>query len=88
MDKIRAMECSLRCFGFGLISLVPLVGVPAALIALYFFMQGHATAANEWNPAESYLQGGRFLALTGLLITLLTVLVVTAIIFAKLADNG
>ncbi len=82
------MECSLRCFVFGLISLVPVLGVPAALIALYLFTQGHTAAVDEWNPAERYLQGGRFFALTGLLVTLLTLLVVTAVVLAQVADNG
>ena len=34
-DKVRVIEQSLRCFAFGLLGLIPLLGLPFAVLAVF-----------------------------------------------------
>jgi hypothetical protein len=88
MDRIGVMKDSLRCFGFGLASLIPVLGVPMALLALYFFVRARTTAGEEWNAAEPYLKGGRALACAGLVLTLLLLSLATVVVLIKIAANS
>jgi hypothetical protein len=70
MNRIQGMEASLSCFVLGLVSLVPVLGLPAAIFSIFRFAQGRAAMRNEWNPAEAYLYTGLALAGIGLLANL------------------
>jgi len=65
MDLIQAVNRSFRCFVFGLLSFIPLLGLAMGLIA---WIHGHAVLrrrGNQWNPAQPYLRWGRVLGLLG-----------------------
>ena len=65
MNKIQAINRSLRCFVFGLLALIPVLGLAMGVIA---WMHGHAVMrgrGNQWNPAQRYLLWGRALGLAG-----------------------
>ena len=71
MDKVRVIEGSLRCFVAGCLSLVPLLGIFPAMVAIYSFHAVRRQAGAEWNPARGYLLWGVTLAWGGLAMTLI-----------------
>ena len=77
-DKVRVIEQSLRCFVFGLLSLIPLLGLPFAILAVVRHRDAWSQADREWNPAKAYLVWGLGLAWLGGLISLgaLTIFVI------------
>ena len=69
-DKVRVIEQSLRCFAFGLLSLIPLLGLPFAILAVVRQVNAMPQSDQEWNPAKPYLVWGFGLAWLGGLISL------------------
>ena len=69
-DKVRVIEESLRCFVFGLLSLIPLLGLPFAILAVVRHLNAWSQGDGEWNPAKAYLVWGFSLAWLGGLISL------------------
>jgi hypothetical protein len=69
-DKIRVIEQSLASFVFGLLSLIPLLGLPFAVLAVVRQLNAWSQAGQEWNPAKPYLLWGFGLAWLGGLISL------------------
>ena len=69
-DKVRVIEQSLRCFAFGLLSLIPLLGLPFAILAVVRHRNARSQGDREWNPAKPYLVWGFRLAWLGGLISL------------------
>ena len=72
-DKVQVIERSLSCFAFGIIGLLPVIGVPFAVIALGNFAQVKRRKGSLWNPAERYLRTGSCCATAGLGLSLLIV---------------
>jgi len=69
-DRIRLIERSLRCFVYGLLSLIPLVGLGLAVLAIRLHSLTWAESGGDWNPAKRYLLGGFCLAWLGTLLSL------------------
>ena len=69
-DKIRVIEQSLASFVFGLLSLIPLLGLPFAILAVVRHLKAWSQGGQEWNPAKPYLLWGFGLAWLGGLISL------------------
>ena len=69
MDRIEIIERSLRCFGFGIASLIPVFGIPMAVLAIAQYRTVVLGRRQEWNPADRYLMAGFLLAGAGLLIS-------------------
>ena len=78
MNKIQTIELSLRTFRLGVISLVPLIGLPFGVLALHASRRCRATALGEWNPAAGYLAWGIRLACFGIVVSSLCFLVTLA----------
>lgn len=72
MNRIESIEGSLRCFVFGWLALIPVLGMGLAVIAMGNFFRVRAAAAEDWNPASRYLNWGFTLAGIGLFISLVT----------------
>jgi hypothetical protein len=72
-DKVQVIERSLRCFACGVVGLLPVIGVPFAVIALSNFAQVKHRKGPIWNPAGRYLGIGSLCATAGLGLTLLIV---------------
>jgi len=68
--RISLMERSLRCFVFGLLSLIPLIGLGPALLAIGLHFRIWSETADAWNPAKRYLVMGFCLAWFGILLSL------------------
>jgi hypothetical protein len=81
------IERSLRCFVFGLLALIPVMGLPMSLLAWW---HGHAVRraqAGGWNPAQRYVAWGCSLAWWGFVVTfVLFPLLLLAIANAELAE--
>ena len=82
-DKVRVIEQSLRCFVFGLLSLIPLLGLPFAILAVARHLNAWSRGEREWNPAKPYLVWGFGLAWLGGLISL-GALVIIVVALTKL----
>ena len=64
---VEVINASLRCFWLGCLGLMPVVGVPFALIATIRAVQLNRRYRDEWNPAKHYLEWGARLACAGLI---------------------
>ena len=65
MDLIQAANRSMRCFVFGLLSFIPILGLAMAAIAWIHGWTVLRRRGTEWNPALPYLRWGRVLGLIG-----------------------
>lgn len=72
-SKSRMLEGSLRCFTLGCVGLIPLLGLPAALLAMLEYRSVILRKEYPWNAARVYLIWGGTLGGIGLLISLLSV---------------
>jgi hypothetical protein len=79
MTKIEMMERSLRCFAFGLLGLLPVIGIPMAVISLVNYRRVIRGRGNQWNPAHRYLFWGGLCARMGLALFLVTPVVLVVI---------
>jgi hypothetical protein len=68
-QRIHLIESSLRCFLYGTLSLIPLLGLGFAVLALRLHFRTWAETADGWNPAGRYLRAGFCLAWIGALIS-------------------
>lgn len=87
-DKVQVIERSLRCFAFGITGLLPVIGVPFAVIALNNFTQVKRHKGSIWNPAGRYLGTGALCATAGLGLSLLIVSAIAIQILLSPASLG
>lgn len=64
-EKIKMIKASLRCFSFGLLGLLPLIGSPFAVAALVTSGKVRARQKTLWNPARPYWMIGLICAAIG-----------------------
>lgn len=69
VERIALVKLSLRCFGYSLAGLVPLLGIPFALAAMRHCRKA-STLSADWNPAAPYLRAARRIAPLTFLISL------------------
>ena len=53
MDKVEVIQRSLRCFTLGLFGILPVLGIPFAVMALSNYFQVKRIAGAHWNPAQA-----------------------------------
>jgi hypothetical protein len=58
ISKVEMIERSLRCFQFGLLSLIPILGIPFAIVALAEYGRIKRRRGATWNPAKKQLFWG------------------------------
>ncbi len=88
LTKIELIQGSIRCFVLGLIGLVPLFGIPAAIWAVCQYHRVKRRQGDQWNPAQRYLIWGQVCAFLGVTLLLLLVAFVVVPIFLKAYLNG
>jgi len=54
MTRIEMIEHSLRCFVYGLISLLPVIGLPMAVLSTAQYRRVQRGQGEMWNPAHRY----------------------------------
>jgi ABC-type phosphate transport system permease subunit len=85
MDKVEVIQLSLRCFTMGLIGLLPVLGIPFAIVALSNYFHVNRLVGTQWNPAQTYLTWGLATALCGLFLTVVIAGVFGSMIYLNLA---
>jgi hypothetical protein len=80
--KIRMIKASLRCFVFGLLALLPVIGIPFGIAALILTGRVRAGQKRFWNPARPYWVCGNFCAFLGTIFWTLAIVLV----IGRLAD--
>lgn len=63
--KIQMMKLSIRCLVFGLLGLLPLVGLPFGFTALWISGQVREAERDYWNAAKPYRLAGVVCAAVG-----------------------
>ena len=83
--KIRMLKSSMRCFVFGLLGLIPLIGLPFALSALWISGRVRVREKQLWNAARPYRIWGLVCAAVGtiLLTGVLAIIVAHALMIAQ-----
>lgn len=66
-DKIVMLKGSMRCFAFGLLGLLPGLGLPFAMLALWNAIRVRALEREYWNAAKPYRIWGVILAVLGII---------------------
>ncbi len=56
--KIEMLNSSMQCFVFGMLGLIPVIGLPFALAALWISGRVRAKEKQMWNAARSYRTWG------------------------------
>jgi hypothetical protein len=79
MSKIEMIEHSLRCFKFGLIGLLPIVGIPLAVLSTVEYLRVRRGRGEMWNPAQRYFFWGGVCSRMSLALYLVIPVVVTII---------
>ncbi len=68
VTKLKMMKQSIRCLVFGLLGLLPLIGVPFALAALWASYRARRLEREFWNPAKPHRVIGLVSAAFGALV--------------------
>jgi hypothetical protein len=63
--KIRMLKSSFRCFVFGVLGLLPVIGLPFAIAALVVSARVRAGQKKFWNAARPYWIWGEACAAVG-----------------------
>ena len=79
-ERIRLIERSLRCFVYGWLSLIPVIGLVAAFTAIRLHFAPASSTGDEWNPAGCYLKAGCWLARIGILISIAVLALVVMVV--------
>jgi hypothetical protein len=84
-DKIKMLKGSLRCFVFGLLGLIPVIGLPFALAALWISGRVRGKEKLFWNAARPYRIWGVVCAAAGTILWtgILAIVVARALMFAQ-----
>ena len=69
MDLTTAIRKSLAAFVWGIVGVLPVIGLIPAVCALGHWWAVRSGYRNQWNPASTYLMAGGALAFLGLLST-------------------
>ncbi len=83
--KIKLLNSSLRCFTYGLLGWLPLIGLPFALAALWLGGRVRVKEKQLWNAARPYRIWGVILATVG---TLFWFLVAILIMWNSIDSGG
>jgi hypothetical protein len=63
--KIKMLNRSMRCFVFGMLGLIPVIGLPFALAALWISGRVRLAEKQMWNAAQPYRIWGVVCAAVG-----------------------
>jgi hypothetical protein len=84
-EKLNIMQASIRCLVFGLLGLLPIIGLPFGLAALWVSRRIRRQESQVWNAAKPYRQIG---AVCGSLGTILSSGLLVAVIGRILITVG
>lgn len=79
MVKIEMIELSARCFFLGLLSLLPVIGLPMLVLALRHHRRVCQIRNGHWNPAHRQLHWGVVCARMGVVLLALEITAAAAV---------
>ncbi|HEV2318754.1 MAG TPA: hypothetical protein VGV18_03330 [Verrucomicrobiae bacterium] len=85
LAKIVMLKGSMRCFVFGLMGLVPFIGLPFAFVSLWLSGVVRQREKQYWNAAKPYRICGIIAAATGALVT---VIIAALIGYSAVTSSG
>ncbi|MGB8369877.1 MAG: hypothetical protein ACLPYZ_17265 [Limisphaerales bacterium] len=83
--KIKMLNSSMQCFVFGLLGLIPVIGLLFTIVALWLSGRVRVKEKQMWNAARSYRIGGVVCAAGG---TIFWGFILTIIIYQAATDGG
>jgi hypothetical protein len=83
--KIQMLQSSLRCFILGLLGLLPAIGIPFAIAALWISGRVRVQEKQMWNAAQPYRIWGIVCAAGG---TIFWGFILTIIIYQAVTDSS
>jgi len=83
--KIQMLNGSMRCFVFGLLGLIPVIGLPFAIAALWISGRVRVKEKQMWNAARFYRIWGVVCAAGG---TIFWSFILTLIIYQAATGSG
>ena len=83
--KIQMIKSSIKCFAFGLLGLLPVIGLPFALAALWISGQVGVKENQFWNAARPYRIWGVVCAAAG---TILWGFILMLIIYSMASNSN
>lgn len=86
MTRIELIHGSVSCFVLGLFSLLPVIGLPFAMVALARGWSIRRRSRGLWNPAERYLKWSGNCASWGAALS--TITAITLGLLVALASKG
>lgn len=86
-QRIAVIEDSLRCFTYGWLSCLPVIGVAWLYPAVRRFVQARRRKA-EWNPAQGYLAAGLALVSLAMVVLLLQLWVLLCVFGSDFGLGG
>ena len=86
LAKITMLKGSLRCFAYGLLGLLPVIGIPFAIAALWRAGKVRSLEKQFWNAAGPYRTWGIICAATGLVFWFAVAALITY--NAAVSNNG
>ena len=86
--KIKMMEASLRCLSFGLLGLLPVIGLPFALAAAWQSGVARAGEKQHWNPARKLRLVGLACAIVGALMWTGVIVLMIWQVYSRPSYNG
>ena len=79
--KIQMLKGSMRCFAFGMLGLLPVIGLPFALAALWISGRVRVKEKQLWNAARPYRIWGVVCAAVGTIFVDGFILIIYALAF-------
>jgi hypothetical protein len=67
-QKLKMIKASIRCLWFGMLGLLPLIGVPFAMAGLWSSWSARKLEKELWNPAKPHRVIGLICASIGALV--------------------
>jgi hypothetical protein len=86
VSRTEVINKSLHCFVLGLIGLVPLLGIPAGVLAISTFRRVTLGKGEGWNPARRYLILGFCLGAGGLLLSFVVAMLLAISLIKAILD--
>jgi hypothetical protein len=83
-DGIRVINYSLMCFRYSFGGLIPVLGLPLAVMSFSYYLKVRAAGKGCWNPAKNYLVWGSVVGSAGLLITISTIIFIACLLLKLL----
>jgi len=82
--KLKMLKGSMRCFIFGLLGFIPIIGLPFALASLWISGRVRRLEKLFWNPARPYRIAGSTCAAMSVILWSIPVIIILGSVFWQL----